>query len=73
VALVEALELGSAEQERRMRLVCHVLSGAIRLAEGVLEEVLAGRARCTAAVAASIVLVVPLPGRLLVQLGSRKA
>jgi hypothetical protein len=31
VALVEALELGSAEQERRMRLVCHVLSGAIRL------------------------------------------
>jgi hypothetical protein len=70
VALEGALVLGSKEQEARRRPECHVLSDAIRLAEGALEGVLAAPAHCIAAVA-SIAQAVLLQRRPLAQLGSQ--
>ena len=70
-ALEEVLGFDSVEQERRMRAVCHVLSDAIRLAEVVLEGVLAARAHCTAAVVVSIAQAALSRRCFLVRLGSR--
>jgi hypothetical protein len=71
VALEEVGVLDSMEQERRMRLTCHVPSDAIRLAEGELAGALAAPAHCIAAVAASIAQAVLSRRRLSVRLGSQ--
>jgi hypothetical protein len=70
-ALEGALVLGSKEQETRRRPERHVLSDAIRLAEGALEGVLAAPAHCIAAVVASIAQAVLLQRRPLGRLGSQ--
>jgi hypothetical protein len=71
VVLEEVRVLGSMEQERRMRLTCHVLSDAIRLAEGGLVGALAALAHCIVAVAASIAQAVLSRRRLSERLGNQ--